>query len=257
MATAQSTFNKVPAVAFAGMRANTEPESVISRTVESAAGIAWGQPAFRGSDDHGIVVGAAFAATAAGSAAAGNVGTGTITASPAVTLPVKGGRYQAILLATSATAAYEVFDPNGILVGRGVVGTANTSIPGITTFTISNAGTMTIGDMYYIDVTYGAGSLNLLGIVVFDPAVPALAATPDAVPQNFTASVMTRGVMWVVAGGTVNDGDPVYWKQSNGRYTASSADGIRVSGAYFDTSGVNGDLVRIAMRERLVNAIAV
>lgn len=251
MGTYQSTFGKTPAIGVAGMRANTEEENVISRTVESAAGIAFGQPAFRGVDDHGCVVGAAFAATGAGSAAAsGNIGTGVITASPAVALPAKPGRYRIILLATSATAAFAMYDPTGVLVGHGNVATAAT-IDGIGPFTITNAGTMTVGDTYYIDVTFGAGSLNMLGLVVMDPAVPAVAASPDKVPQYFTASIMNQGIIWVTAGGTVTDGDPVYWKQSTLRYTASSADGIRVSGAYFDTSGVDGGLVRMAIRDRI------
>ncbi len=62
---------------------------------------------------------------------------------------------------------------------------------------------------------------------------------------------MNEGVIWVVAGGAVADGDKVYWKQSNGRYTASPADGIELKGMYFDTSGVDTDLVRVAIRKRL------
>lgn len=254
MALYQNAFNKTPAVAFAGMRSSTEAENVISRTVESAAGIAWGQPAFRGVDDHGCVIGAAFAGTAAGSAMAGNVGTGVITASPAVALPAKSGQYKIILLATSATAAFAMYDPTGILVGHGNVATPAT-IDGIGPFTISNAGTMTVGDTYLINVTYAAGSINPLGIVVFDPTVPAIAVNPDVVPQYFTASIMNRGVIWVTAGGSVNDGDPAYWKQSNGRYTASPADGIRMPGCYFDTTATDGNLVRLAIRERMAVAV--
>lgn len=246
----QDTFNKVHPVAVAGMRANTEPENVISRTVESAAGIAFGQPAFRGSDDHGCVVGAAFSGTAAAAAAAGNVGTGGITAAPAVALPAKQGRYKIILLATSATAPFAVYDPDGVLVGHGAVATAAT-IDGIGPFTIANAGTMTQGDTYNIDVTYAAGVGGMLGLVTIDPSVPAVSPTVDKVPQYFTASIQNEGVSWVIAGGVVNDGDPVYWKQSNGRYTASPADGVRVPNTYFDTTGIDTSLVRVAIRKRL------
>lgn len=246
----QDTFGTRHAVAFAGMRANTEPENVISRTVESAAGIAFGQPAFRGSNDHGCVVGVAFAATAAGSAAAGNVGTGVITASPAAILPAKLGRYRIVLTATGATAPWIMYDPDGVPVGHGVVASAAT-VDGIGPFTISNAGTMTAGDTYYIDTTYAAGVGGILGLVVPDPAVPAVATNPDKVPQYATASIMNEGVAWVTAGASINDGDPVYWKQSTLRYTASAADGVRVPATYFDTTGVDGDLVRVAIRKRL------
>lgn len=43
---------------FVGQIANEEKYNAVSRTVESAAGIAFGQPAFRGANDHGVVVGA-------------------------------------------------------------------------------------------------------------------------------------------------------------------------------------------------------
>lgn len=49
----QSTYNESPAVAYAGMIANGETSSRITRTVETAAGIAFGRPVYRGSDDHG------------------------------------------------------------------------------------------------------------------------------------------------------------------------------------------------------------
>lgn len=250
MAVAQSTFPTTFPVGVAGKSANTEPENVISRTVESAAGIAFGQPAFRGSDDHGCVVGGTFAATGAGSAAAsGNVGTGTITASPAITAGAKQGRYRIVLIATSATAPYLVYDPDGLLVGDGVVATANTSIPGITTFTISNAGTMTAGDTYYIDVTYTANAA-LLGVLVIDAAVPAVAASPDVVPQYRTVGIMTEGVIWVTAGASVVDGGQAYWNPATGRYTSTTTH-IMLKGCYFDTTGGDGDLVRLAIRKRI------
>lgn len=246
----QSTFNTRPAVAVVGMRANTEPENVISRTVESAAGIAFGQPAFRGSDDHGCVVGATQAATGVGSARAGNVGTGVITASPTITAGAKAGRYTATLIATSATAPYQVFDPDGNLVGNGVVASANTTIPGITSFTISNAGTMTAGDTYFIDVTFTANAA-LLGFVVIDPSVPALAATPDAIPQYRDASIMNQGVLWVQAGvGGATDGSQAYWNPATGKYTMTATH-VLLPGCIFDTTGIADDLVRLAIRRRI------
>lgn len=249
MAIYQDDFSLRHAKGVPGMRCNTEPENVISRTVESAAGIAFGQPAFRGSDDHGCVVGGAFDATGAGSEAAGNVGTGTITDAPEITAGAKQGRYRAVLIATSATAPYLVYDPDGILVGDGVVASANTSIPGITTFTISNAGTMTAGDTFYIDVSFDANA-KLLGFVVIDPSVPAIAATPDYVPQNFTASIMNEGMLWNLAGATVADGDDVYWNPATGRFT-NTVTHIPMPGVIFDTSGSDGDLVRLAIRKRI------
>lgn len=251
MATYQTTYTNAPAKGLPGQIANEEKCNKVSRTVETAAGIAFGQPAFRGAGDHGVVAGATFAATGAGSAAAsGNVGTGTITAEPAITAGAKQGRYRIVLIATSATAPYIVYDPDGLVVGDGVVGTANTSIPGITTFTIANGGTMTAGDTYYIDVTYTANA-QFLGLAVLNPAVPPAAsgASADIYPQYFTGAFMTMGQMYVTAGASVVDGGDVYWNPATGRYTSTTTH-IRIPGAKFDTSGGNGDIVEVSVKLR-------
>lgn len=248
MSTYQTTYTEAPAIGLPGQVANMELANIISRTIESAAGIAFGQPAFRGSGDHGAILGGTFAATGAGSEHADNIGTGTITDTPAITAGAKAGRYQAILLATSATAPYAVYDPDGILVGNGVVATANTTIPGITTFTIANAGTMTQGDTFFIDVTYTANA-QFIGLSALSEAVPPNASTPDSYPQYFTAPFMTQGQMYVTAGATVTDGQDVYWNPSNGRYT-NTATHIRIPGAVFDTGGGNGDIVEISLKNR-------
>ena len=88
----QTAYTNAPAKGLPGQIANEEKCNKVSRTVESAAGILFGQPAFRGSGDHGVILGGTFAATGTGSAAAGNVGTSTITASAAVTAGGKTGR---------------------------------------------------------------------------------------------------------------------------------------------------------------------
>jgi len=251
MAAYQTSYGEAPAKGLPGQIANEEKCNKVSRTVESAAGIAFGQPAFRGSGDHGVILGGTFAATGAGSAAAsGNIGTGTITASPAVTAGAKQGRYRIVLIGTSATAPYLVYDPDGLLVGDGLVATANTTIPGITTFTISNAGTMTAGDTYYIDVTYTANA-KFLGLAVLTPAVPPAAsgASADIYPQYYTGAFMTEGSMYVTAGDSVVDGGDVYWDPSDGRYTSTTTH-IPIPGAVFDTTGVDGDIVEISLKNR-------
>lgn len=54
MAVVQDTFAAAPAKGYAGMVANGETSNRISRTIEDAAGIAFGKAAFRGSGDHGV-----------------------------------------------------------------------------------------------------------------------------------------------------------------------------------------------------------
>jgi hypothetical protein len=52
--TIQSAYATSYAEGFAGMLANGETQNRISRTIEDAAGIAFGKAAFRGSGDHGV-----------------------------------------------------------------------------------------------------------------------------------------------------------------------------------------------------------
>lgn len=252
MSTYQTTYGNAPAKGLPGQIANEEKCNKISRSVESAAGIGFGQPAFRGSGDHGVILGGTFAATGAGSAAAsGNIGTGAITATPAITAGAKQGRYTIVLTGTGATAPYVVYDPSGLVVGHGVVATANTTIPGITTFTIANAGTMTAGDTYYIDVTYTANA-GFIGLAVLNPAVPPAAsgAAADLYPQYFTGAFMTTGQMYVTAGaGGVVDGGDVYWNPATGRFTSTTTH-IRIPNAVFDTSGADGDIVEVSIKNR-------
>jgi hypothetical protein len=54
--TIQSSYPTSIPVGFAGMLANGETQNRISRTVEDAAGIAFGKAAFRGSGDHGVTL---------------------------------------------------------------------------------------------------------------------------------------------------------------------------------------------------------
>lgn len=53
MAVVQSTYSETIAAGFPGMVANGETSNRISRTVEDAAGLAFGKAAFRGAGDHG------------------------------------------------------------------------------------------------------------------------------------------------------------------------------------------------------------
>lgn len=53
MAIVQDTFNDAPAKGYPGMVQNGETSNRISRTVEDAAGVAFGKFVFRGAGDHG------------------------------------------------------------------------------------------------------------------------------------------------------------------------------------------------------------
>lgn len=251
MATLQTTYSAAPAIGLPGQVANEETSTRISRTVESSAGVAFGQPVFRGSGDHGVIIGGTFAATGTGSAGATNVGTSTITASPAITAGALAGRYTVTQMVTSATGALLVTDPNGVVVGHGVVGTAVTTIPGITSFTVTSGGTATAGDQFFIDVAYTANAA-FVGLAILTSAVPPVASGAtlvDGYPQYFTGAFLTRGQMYVTAGASVVDGGDVYWNPATGRYTSTTTH-IRIPNAVFDTTGGNGDIVEISLKNR-------
>lgn len=253
MAIAQSAYGTTPAKGLPGLVANEEKCNKISRSVESAAGILFGQPAFRGSGDHGVIAGATFAATSVGAADAGNVGAGAITAAPAVAAGAKPGAYKIVQVTGGATGAFNVFDPDGAFVDNGAVGTE--FVGGGLTFTITDPGTdPAIGDSYTVTVTFTANAA-FMGLAVLTEAVPPVATGAtlvDGYPQYYTGAFMTMGQMYVTAGATVADGDPVYWNPATKRYT-NTATHIRIPDAVFDTSGADGDIVEISLRIRRSN----
>lgn len=55
MAELQTSYTETVPAGYAGMIANGEDSNRITRTCETAAGIAFGQPVYRGSGDHGAV----------------------------------------------------------------------------------------------------------------------------------------------------------------------------------------------------------
>lgn len=248
MARYQTNWDTRRAKGLPGMVVSEEKSNRVSRTVETAAGIAFGQPAFRGSDDHGVVLGATFGASAVGAARAGNTGDGTITASPTITAGAKEGVYVVTMLEPGSNAGeFVVSDPDGNEIGNGTVAVAFSG--GGVAFTIADGATdFAAGDQFTITTTFTANA-DFLGLAILHPTVPPDLTAPDAYPQYYTGAFMTMGVMFVTAGATVADGDPVYWNPATGRYTNNSAH-VRIPSCVFDTSGVNGDLVEVALRLR-------
>jgi hypothetical protein len=250
MATYQTTYGDAPAKGLPGQIANEEKSNRISRTVETVAGIPFGAPAYRGAGDHGVVAGAAFAATSVGAAVAGNTGAATITAAPPVVAGALQGVYKLTAVSAGATAIFLMTDPDGIDIGEATTGTPAT-IGGIGPFTITDAGTdPAVGDQFTITVTYTANA-RFIGLAILNPAVPPAAsgATVDAYPRYFTGAFLTMGQMYVTAGGVVNDGDQAYWNPATGRYTTTTTH-IRIPSLYFDTTGVDGDIVEVSLRSR-------
>jgi hypothetical protein len=248
MATFQTDYSLRRAKGLPGQVSSEEKSNRVSRTVESSAGIAFGQPAFRGSGDNGVVVGASFAGTGTGTAVAGNTGTGTITASPTITAGAKEGNYSVVIIEPGTNAGvFEVTDPDGVFVGRGTVAVAFSA--GGVAFTVADGGTDFVsGDAFNIAVAFTANA-DFLGIAILNPAVPANASTPDAYPQYFTGAFMTMGTIYVTAGATVAQGDDVYWNPSTKRFTNTTTH-VRIPHAKFEGAAVDTGIVEISLNLR-------
>lgn len=249
MATYQTTYSDAPAIGLPGQIANEEQCNRISRTVESAAGLEFGQPAFRGSGDHGCVVGGTFSATASSAALGTNTGNGTM-GTITVSAGAKQGVYTLTIIEPGANVGtFVVEDPDGLQIGDGVVGTAFSA--GGLAFTLADGATdFVAGDSFAITVSYSANA-KFLGLAILNRAVPAVvgATTQDRYPQNFAAALMTMGQMYVTAGASVADGDDVYWNLATKRYTNTTTH-IRIPGCVFDTTGADGDIVEVSLKLR-------
>ena len=95
------------------------------------------------------------------------VGTGTGVVSAFTLGPdAINGTYRVQLLATSATAEFEVISPDGDKLKRGQVATAYTSSH--VNFTLANGGTMTSGDYFNIIVAKGSQKYTVLAPTAVD-----------------------------------------------------------------------------------------
>lgn len=241
MAIVQDTFNAAPAKGFPGMVVNGETSNRFSRTCESAAGIAFGAPVWRGAADRGCV--AVQTLAAAGAADAGNAGAGAITASPAVAPPARNGAYKVVQVTGGATGAFSVYDPDGAFVGNGVVGTE--FVGGGLTFTVTDPGTdPAVGDSYTVTVTGG----DFLGVAIADHGIQPLpgGVAADIYPQYASVGIMGAGAIMVTVGGDVTDGAPVQVNAAN-EYVATG--GTPVGGGWeFDETVADGGLCTVVRR---------
>lgn len=122
------------------------------------------------------------------------VGTGTGVVSAFSLGPdAQLGAYRVQLLATSATAEFEVIAPDGSKLKRGQVATAYASSH--INFTLSNAGTMTSGDSFVMIVANGSGKYVAYTPFTYDGRhVPAglLGYATDATDADQDVAVFVR-----------------------------------------------------------------
>ena len=241
MAEVQTVYATDLAVGFAGMIANGETSNRISRTCEDSGGIGFGKAVYRGAGDHGCTLAAGLAA--AGSEAAGNTGNGTITDTPTVGTGAKVGRYTVTIVEPATDAGeFTVEDPDGNTIGNGTVAVEFTG--GGLTFTVADGSTdFAAGDQLYVDVSGG----EFLGISIAHQALGLVSGqTVDEYAQYENVAILTGGVIFVEAGGTVTAGAAAQ-VDGDGNFVASGGDPLP-AGWVFDTGGSDGDIVKLAKR---------
>lgn len=244
MATNQTTYSEAAPIGTPGLIVNSELTNIVSRILESASA-AFGMPVLRGAADDGCILGVQETYEAASAAYSGNTGNGTMG-----TVTVSSGAMLGVYKLTitepgSNVGAFEVENPDGVLIGVGDVAAAFSA--GGLAFTLADGATdFVAGDGFNITVT-ATSETNVgqfLGITVRDTT---LGAEDDTFSQYDTIPVMTKGVIWVTAGATVTPDDTVYWNPATSRYT-KTATHLAIPGAKFDSSAVNGGLVKLAIR---------
>jgi hypothetical protein len=246
MAANQTSYTDVIAVGTPGMVANSQPTNIISRTL-SGSNLAFGLPVLRGSTDHACILAAQEGRTAAGAAGVPAPAAATITAAPTADQSTKLGvhRFECIVGGATTTSKWRHTDPDGDFVG---IATGNTAYAGggLSGLTITDAGTdPTAGEAFSVTVTATSDLGDFLGLSVRDTT---LGAEEDVYEAGDTVAVLDEGVMWVTAGATVTPADKPYWNPSTSRYT-KTATHLEIPGATFESSGGNGDLVKLKLRK--------
>lgn len=235
----QSSYTDTIATGYKGLVANGETSNPITRTVENSGGIGFGVAAYAGTGDHGCIATQTLTATSA--ALGTNTGNGTM-GTVTVSAGAKIGRYTLTIIEPgSNVGTFVVLDPDGVQIGDGAVASAFSA--GGLAFTLADGATdFVAGDSFAITV---AGN-RFLGITIASATEGLVSGqTADTYPQYANVDIMTQGVIWVEAGGSVADGDPVS-VDSDGNFVTGS--GVPLAGWVFDTTGADGDLVKIAKR---------
>ena len=243
MAELQTTYSDTIATAYPGLIANGETSNRISRTCETAAGVGFGKAVYRGSGDHGCLLAQTLTATAAALGTnTGNGAMGSITVS-AGAMP---GVYTLTIVEPGTTVGtFVVEDPLGNQVGDGVVASAFSA--GGLAFTLADGSTdFVAGDSFAITVAGNA----FLGISIATSALGLLAgADADEYQQYDNVDILTGGTpIWVTAGASVADGDPVGVDSSGDFVPATTSGSIPLIDWVFDTTGADDALVKIVKR---------
>lgn len=93
------------------------------------------------------------------------------------------------------------------------------------------------------DVVYATG-----GSGKYFRGVAARSTTADAFGAGDSVTIVKQGMVWVVAGGTVVDGQTAYVVAADGSFVATSNSGANAAVGTFKTSGSEDDLVILELK---------
>lgn len=155
----------------------------------------------------GTVLGKIIKGAAVGAAVGGNTGNGTITAVPTLLAGSKAGVYTAQCVETAAGAGkFEVFGPNGALIGIASVGV---QFDKQVQFTIAAGNSdFVLGDKFTITVAAGSGKVVQLnpaavdgsecayGVLLYDTTVPHTVDTKGTLLARGPARLSSEFVIW-------------------------------------------------------------
>lgn len=238
----QTTYPAAPVASFPGMKANAESGNTISRIAETAIG--FGVVVIQGTLDNQVKAAAAgtFDATVGATVGTGN---GVLTlATPKTAAGVKPGVYNVVIIEPASNGGtFEVEDPDGVIVGTGVIGTP---FDGVVKFTLADGSTdFVAGDRIPVTVTE-TGIPVFRGVSLIDKTLPPSQA--DAYAIGDVVAVLNEGVVWVLAGATVTVGQPAYFVPSTGAITNVAAGNIPIpNNAFFDSSAASGAIVKLRL----------
>lgn len=235
----QTTYSETVAAGYPGMVANGETSNRISLSIETAGGIGFGKAVYTGSGGNGCL--AAQTLTASGAVAGTNTGNGTFGA-VTVSAGAKPGVYDVVFIEpTTNLGTFTVTDPDGVMVGDGVVGSAFSG--GGLAFTIADGATdFVAGDRFAVTVTGN----RFLGISIANAGLGlAPGETADLYQRYDAVDILTTGAIYVEAGETVARGGAVF-VDTDGNFADSG--GVPCPGWIFDMAGSDGDAVRIVRR---------
>lgn len=245
----QTTYERNMRAGRPGLVVNMETQNSITRTYEGTDGLPFGVPVFQGVGAKGIVQSGQSVLSAAAAADAGNTGNGLIQAD----IPLGDG---AVVGVFTLTATADPGVPGGLKfvmtnadddeLGSAVVGIP-TTLAGIGPFAIGAGATaFEAGDVFTITVTADApANAAFRGYVIEDKTlIRREGEEVDQFRKGNNVGLLPAGVIWALAGGAVQAGDPVHYDPATKRHVA--AGGVTIPNAVYDTDAAqNGDLVQV------------